>query len=63
VADVGDEGTAAAIEIAASAVVPEIASLAADDEGEISGQLSVENVAVGVAMRRSDRTTPAGGDG
>jgi len=63
VADVGDESAAASIEIPAAAFVPQIAPFPANDRGKIAGELPIENVALGVAMRSSDRTIPEGEDG
>jgi hypothetical protein len=62
VTDVRDEGTSRSIEIPLTLLVEQIAPFAPDDLGKIPGQLPVEDVAIRVAMRGSDRAVPGGED-
>jgi hypothetical protein len=63
VSDVRDKGAARAVEVLSTLVIPQIAPFTPDDLGEIPGELPVEDVPVGIAMRGSDRTIPGGEDG
>jgi hypothetical protein len=58
--DIRDEGTAGAIEVLSTLVIPQIAAFSPDDLREIPSELPVEDVTIRIAMRGSDRSVPGG---